>query len=508
MSILGAIACGHPQTAAAAEEILLDGGNSFDAIIAAMLMACVTEPVLASLGGGGFLLAQAQGAAPRIYDFFPQTPLRRAADQEFYPIEANFGTATQTFHIGLGSAAVPGSVAGIFAVHEALVTLPMARLAEPAVNAARNGIIINDFQGYIFDIVRPIYQANTTTARAYASAVTGARLHQSDLASSLGAIARDGAASFYTGEIAAEISKTSHLHGGHLTQEDLANYAVVVREPFEFDYRGTRVLTNPPPSAGGVLIALTLKLLEALDLSEVVPGSAEHLGLLCNAMSLTSAARTDNASGFNELVRTYQEKIVTAAQFSRGTTHISVIDDKGNSAALTLSNGEGCGHLVAGTGIMLNNMLGEEDINPDGVGNWPVNVRLGSMMAPTLLEHGATRYALGSGGSNRIRSAITQVISQLLDFAQAPAAAVNFPRAHLEAELLSVEAGFDTTTATAANRGVHARTEVLGRAELRLQEWDSPNLFFGGVHLAGLRDGVFQAAGDPRRGGSGTLVSR
>ncbi|MCZ6457767.1 MAG: gamma-glutamyltransferase, partial [Gammaproteobacteria bacterium] len=147
MSILGAIACGHPQTAAAAEEILLDGGNAFDAIIAAQLMACVTEPVLASLGGGGFLLAQAQGTAPRIYDFFPQTPLRRAADQELYPIEANFGTATQTFHIGLGSAAVPGSVAGIFAVHEALATLPLARLVEPAVNAARNGIIINDFQG-------------------------------------------------------------------------------------------------------------------------------------------------------------------------------------------------------------------------------------------------------------------------------------------------------------------------------------------------------------------------
>jgi len=500
VTILGAVACGHPLTAAAAEEILRDGGNAFDAILAAQLMACVAEPVLASLGGGGFLLAQAQGQPPQIFDFFPQTPRQRAAEQEFYPIEANFGTTTQTFHIGLGSAAVPGSVAGMFAIHSALASLPLSRLAEPAVSAAQNGITINDFQGYIFDIVRPIYQANSTTASAYASAVTGERLRQSDLAGSLAAIARDGAQRFYGGEIAAEISKASRLHGGHLTDADLANYAVIVRQPFEFDYRGARVLTNPPPSAGGVLIALTLKLLEALDLSEIVPGSADHLSALCNAMSLTSAARTHNVTEFSELVRIYQEKITSAAQFSRGTTHISVIDNNGNSAAMTLSNGEGCGHLIAGTGIMLNNMLGEADINPTGVGNWPVNVRLGSMMAPTLIEQGATHYALGSGGSNRIRSAIAQVISQLLDFAQEPAAAVNFPRAHLEAELLSVEAGFDSRTATAAVDGVRPRAS--------LQKWDSPNLFFGGVHLAALRDGIFAAAGDPRRGGCGTLVRR
>ena len=498
----GAIAGGHRLTVEAAERVLRAGGNAFDAALAGLAASFVAEPVLSSPGGGGFLLAKTRNQPPLIFDFFPQTPLQRAAKEEFYPIEANFGNATQTFHIGLGSAAVPGSIAGAYAIHAALATLPMARLVEPALNAARAGVIVNDFQGYIFDIVRPIYSANSKTRRAYASAVTGERLRQNKLADSLEAIAREGAQLFYAGDIAAQIVEASCSHGGHLTQADLTAYEVQVRKPFEFDYRGAQVFTNPPPSAGGLLIALTLKILEAIDLATFTPGSSDHLRLLRDAMSLTNAGRARLSAGktpplpveFTELVRIYQAEILTAAQFSRGTTHISVIDSQANSAAMTLSNGEGCGHLIADTGIMLNNMLGEEDINPAGVGNWPGNTRLGSMMAPTLIEAGSKHYALGSGGSNRIRNAIAQVISQLLDFAQPPAAAVEFPRAHLEGELLSVETGF-------ATRG------ILNSSGGQLQEWESPNLFFGGVHLASLCDGVFDAAGDPRRGGHGTIVA-
>jgi gamma-glutamyltranspeptidase/glutathione hydrolase len=262
----------------------------------------------------------------------------------------------------------------------------------------------------------------------------------------------------------------------------------------EFAYRGARILTNPPPSAGGVLLALTLKTLEALDVASLEPGSSEHLQALLETMTAVNDGRARADGDLQQLLQIYREQVAATAQISRGTTHISIMDATGNHAAMTLSNGEGCGHLIADTGIMLNNMLGEEDINPAGIGKWPLNSRLGSMMAPTLIEGSGVHHALGSGGSKRICSALTQVISQLQDFQATPEKAVHFPRAHFEDNLLSVEAGFETGDLSASWDG------------LRIQPWDSLNLFFGGVHLASLREGEFEATGDPRRGGVGRLV--
>ena len=144
MAKRGAVACGHPATAEAAQEILLDGGNAFDATLAALCAATVAEPVLASLGGGGFLLAQPYDGEARLYDFFVETPHQphRASSSEidFYPIHADFGTATQEFHIGLGAIATPGVVKGLFAIHQDLASLPMRRLVEPAIRLARDGV--------------------------------------------------------------------------------------------------------------------------------------------------------------------------------------------------------------------------------------------------------------------------------------------------------------------------------------------------------------------------------
>jgi gamma-glutamyltranspeptidase/glutathione hydrolase len=123
----------------------------------------------------------------------------------------------------------------------------------------------------------------------------------------------------------------------------------------------------------------------------------------------------------------------------RGTTHISVIDAAGNAASLTLSNGEGCGHVLPVTGIMLNNMLGEEDLNPEGFHRWGEDLRLSSMMAPTLAEHAGRLIALGSGGSNRLRTAILQVLCNLIDLGLSPEASVAAPRIHLERGKISIE---------------------------------------------------------------------
>jgi gamma-glutamyltranspeptidase/glutathione hydrolase len=197
------------------------------------------------------------------------------------------------------------------------------------------------------------------------------------------------------------------------------------------------------------------------------------------------------------LLSRYRCSLLSNPVCSRGTTHISVIDDAGNAAAMTTSNGEGSGLVIPGTGIMMNNMLGEEDINPGGPGHWPCNRRMGSMMAPTLLHTAqGDRIALGSGGSNRIRSAILQTLINVIDLGMDLPQAVSHPRIHYERGRLSVEAGIadEVADALAANF-----------SDIHL--WTERNLFFGGVHAVRCSpDAELSASGDPRRGGAALVI--
>jgi len=511
MKPLGVVAAGHEETARAAELMLREGGNAFDAIVAAHFAACVAEPVLASLGGGGFLLAHTAAGTTEVYDFFVQTPGRQRPvdDMDFQPIAADFGTAQQEFHIGLGAIATPGTLKGLFAVQRELCSMPMARLMEPAVQLARDGVCVNGLQAYILQIVSPIYSATAGARDIFAGRRTsggligeGEVLRQPQLADSLEALAREGDALFYEGEIADLISTACAQGGGHLSAADLSAYKVIKRPPLEIAYRDTRVLTNPPPSSGGILIAFALKLLEDAAPDRVDFGTAAYLDLLACTMELTNKARLD--AHLEEAIHPdaerlldadylalYKEQIHGRAQCLRGTTQVSVIDKQGNIASLTVSNGEGCGHIVPGTGIMLNNMLGEEDLNPQGFHRWPLNQRMTSMMSPSLvLQPEGRSIALGSGGSNRIRSAILQVLINLIDFGMPPEEAVNRPRVHFEAGLLNVEGGLDAL-----------EVKKLLERYPRHKIWETHNLFFGGAHTVMHDAGQFTGAGDPRRGG-------
>lgn len=512
----GAIAAGHPMTAAAAEEILQDGGNAFDAIVAAHFCACVVEPVLASLAGGGYMLAQKEGADPIVYDFFVQTPRSRNSKTapDFFPIHADFGTVLQEFHIGLGSIAVPGSVRGMFEIHRDLCTLPMSRLVEPAVKAAREGVRLSHLQAKIFDIVSPIYSATREARQTYISPTKSGflvsendLLKQPKLAETLGSLAKEGDKLFYEGDIANKIAQLCTEGGGYLTRDDLSHYQVIRRPPLQLKYRNARLFTNPPPASGGILIAMALKLLEQQNVGALGFGSYQHLDLLAAGMAATNQARLDmlltNSDGVAEYLleeqylSQYRQQVANRAQCLRGTTHISVVDGFGNSASMTVSNGEGCGYMAPGTGIMLNNMLGEEDINPAGFHCWPENQRMTSMMSPSLLQlDNGTSVALGSGGSNRIRTAILQVVSNLVDFAMSPEQAVSAPRIHYENELLNIEPGFED-----------AALNMLKDDYPNQKRWEQLNLFFGGVHTVEFDGHHFHCVGDSRRGGVGVVVN-
>ena len=499
----GAVAAGHPKTAEAASLILEAGGNAFDAALAALCAACAVEPVLTSLGGGGFLLAHTETGNTRLFDFFVQTPRqKRPVDEiDFYPIIADFGTAQQEFHIGMGSIATPGTIRGLFDIHRQLGSLPIRTIMAPAIEYAREGVELNRLQAYIFSIVAPIYVATESARAVYGQdnrndqpQREGDLFRQPELADTFEQLSREGDQLFYKGEMGRILTKACNTDGGHLSSHDLHNFKTEIRDPLQHQYRNARIYTNPPPSSGGVLIFFAQRLLSELALGEMTHGSRKHLSHLAHVMALTNQARSAHSvhQGLldDELLASYHAIIRNHPQTARGTTHISVIDQRGNAASLTLSNGEGCGHVLPGTGIMLNNMLGEEDLNPGGFHQWQPDVRVSSMMAPSLAIDQNRLIALGSGGSNRLRTAILQTLSNIIDFDMPVEEAVAAPRIHFERGLISIEPGFD---------------EEAGAELIRLHEshhlWDEQNLFFGGTHTVAFDGEHFMGAGDLRRDG-------
>jgi gamma-glutamyltranspeptidase/glutathione hydrolase len=511
------VAAGHPDTAAAAAAVLAEGGNAFDGAVAGLAAACVTEPVLASLGGGGFLHARPAGEAPVVYDFFTQTPQRRAtiSDLDFRSVHVDFGDATQEFHIGRGSIATPGATAGLFAVQRELCRLPPARLLAPARQLAEGGVIVNAFQHGIARMVEPILRADPDVFALHASpkapdrlADVGERVRWPDFAAALEHLQTAGPALLHDGPWAGQLAADCRA-GGHLTTDDLAGYRVERRAPLPVDYRDARLHLNPPPSVGGGLLALTLELLGAASFDGIGFGTPAHRLLLAEAMAATAdlrAALGQQRAADDALRAGHRARFATRLRtlgagrplFRRGTTQISVADRDGNLASLTVSNGEGAGYVLPGTGMIMNNMLGEADLADGGFHQWPENTRLGSMMCPTLVEHGDGGWTItGSSGSNRIRSAILQVLVNRIDLALPLAEAVAAPRIHLEDGALSLEPPVAEETLAA-----------LRERWPSLQVWRAQNVFFGGAHSVGIdADGSLHGAGDGRRGGVVLAVS-
>jgi gamma-glutamyltranspeptidase/glutathione hydrolase len=259
---------------------------------------------------------------------------------------------------------------------------------------------------------------------------------------------------------------------GLVTVDDLEQYRVVEREPLTVEYRSTTLLTNPPPSFGGSLIALAL-------------GLDEEQGAPARWMSADAASRAVEVMVDVDRHRTRGA--------SKGTTQMTVADAEGNVASMTTSNGETSGDVVPGTGVLLNNMLGEDDLHPDGFHAAAPGQRVPSMMAPTVVlgPDGRAVLALGSGGSKRIRTAIAHVVRAVVAHGVDLEDAVESPRLHWDGEVVQAEPGWDQAVIG----------ELAGR--WAVNEWPGRNLYFGGVHAV---EPGLGAAGDPRRGGATRIV--
>jgi gamma-glutamyltranspeptidase/glutathione hydrolase len=496
-----------------------------DAALAAVLAAFACEPLLTSLGAGGYMLVVEPGGEPVLLDFFVEAPGRGAdpgARAELVPVSVSFGGAIQVFNIGPASAGTYGMAAGVAEASRRFGRIPLADLVAPAARLARDGVELNGPQAYVIEILAGIVNSTPECAALFAPNGSVARagdvVRQPELADALERLGTEGPAPFYTGDVAAAIVEWLGERGGVVSAPDLATYAVVDREPIRVMYRGREVVTNPPPSAGGILIAHALFLLDA------APGVPD-LAAVVDTMEQTQAERTpefleglDDPAFVQRFLARHSPSAPDSHSASRAahsssapdshsanraarsplgsTTHVAVLDREGWACSVTSSNGSCSGVVVPGTGVHLNNMLGEQDLNPLGFHRHPPGRRLPSMMSPTaVLREGVPELVLGSAGSNRIRSAILQTIIRVVDDGMPAGDAVQAPRVHFEDGIVYAEPGIDT-----------APLEQAGRAIARFREL---NLFFGGAQaVVRDRQGRFSGGGDPRRGGAAIVVER
>ncbi len=497
----GVVAAGHQLTAEAGASVLREGGNAVDAAVAAVLASFAVESPLTGFGAGGYMMVATPGTEEvTLLDFFVAAPGLDGGTRhtELVPVRVRFDAATeQVFYVGPASCGVPGTAAGLVRALERFGSAPLEELVRPAIALARDGAPVNAQQAYILDILAPIHDRLSGTRTLYAPG--GAQLLEGDvfrfgeLAEALERFGQEGAEPFYRGEIAAAISSFIVDNGGTISPLDLASYEALERRPIAAPFRGAEVLTNPPPSSGGLLIAYCLGLLERLgDRSR--PEQLVAAMAAANDLRSLEFAESLYEEGFEAGVLDSGGLDQAAADLLGSTTHISVIDGDGTCASVTCSNGSGSGVLVPGTGVILNNMLGEEDLNPLGFHKIAPGRRVPSMMAPTMVvRDGEVELVLGSAGSNRIRSAILQTVVRVVEQGLPVAEAVAAARLHFEDGVVQAEPGIDGWS-----------LELIEAAGREVARWPEINLFFGGVQAVARdpRTGALSGGGDPRRGGA------
>jgi len=488
MARRAAVAAGSKASAAAAVDVLRRGGNAVDAAVAAGFAGAVAEPGMTSLGGGGFLLVRTPDGHEQLLDFFVDAPGRGLPADErtphFTPVVVEFAGAEQVFHAGWGSVAVPGCLAGYLTAHRAFGRLPLTDVVAPAVGYAHHGVELSGNQAAVLGLLAGIVTLTETGRRLFAP--HGSLARAGDLISNpaLGDFMTQVGAGTVTGFEAATVAgplvDAMTEHHGLLTDADLVAYEPIVREPLLLQYRGARVATNPLPSSGGAIVTDALAALAAHDPST---GSARDVRRLLEALA-----------GATE--RHKRQAAAAVPQAQRGTTHVSVVDADGLMVSMTTSNGSCSGVFAPGTGVQLNNVMGEDDLHPAGFHSVPPGTRIGSMMAPSIVDRAdGMVVALGSGGSERIRSALLQVIVHLVDQGVDVESAIEAPRVHWDGRQVQVEPGW-------------AADCLLAMADWGpTNQWTRRDLYFGGAQAVALdAAGAVSAYGDPRRGGVGVVV--
>jgi gamma-glutamyltranspeptidase/glutathione hydrolase len=476
----GMVVSSSRHAAEAGAEILRAGGNAVDAAVATAFAVAVTQPFSAGLGGGAFVLIRTPEGEAFAVDARETAPAAATRDMYLRP-----GLPERPSRQGPLAVAVPGFVRGMDTVLARWGTMSLAEVLAPAIALADEGFALAPFQADRINFMRQYLTAERfpETARiqlapaADGRAEPGERLVQKDLARTLRAIAEEGAGVVHGGRIGRRIADHVQKEGGLLTLDDLADYAVKVREPVRGTYRGLEVVSFPPPSSGGAVLLEALNILEGFSLGELGAGSSASLHLIAEAMKLAFADRA-TYMGDADFVDVPVARLVSKAYAKRqraridpkkatrveapgeapddaGTAHLSVTDAAGGAVALTMTINTlyGSGITVPGTGIVLNNEMDDFSVAPDTPNAYGLIDKRGanaiapgkrplSSMTPTLLVHdGRVRMVTGSPGGPRIISTVLLTILNVVDYEMDVSAAVAAPRFHHQwvPDVLSVE---------------------------------------------------------------------
>jgi gamma-glutamyltranspeptidase/glutathione hydrolase len=498
-----AVATTSQLAADAAAEVAEQGGSAVDCALAAALLAINTEPGVCALGGSAFITIWNAGEDPVTVDGNVAVPGKGLAEEQrkggAVEVTMDYGGGITTL-VGPGSVAVPGTLAAMEDAWRHYGSVPWQTIFEPAVRACRDGFPLSAacryYLGYSGDIVFDRSADGRRALRRDDGSLidTGDTVIVPHLADSLDAIATDGARVFYEGDIARAISDHCIDRGGMLTRGDLATYRAIERPPLLTDIGGWRLATNPPPAVGGAM--LTAMLLACADL-DIERWDAESLGCLIRSQRACLDYRQrhldfaeDLGDAAADLVAGVRDGSLMARWTSASTVHTSVVDDNGSGCAITASSGYGSGEMASGTGLWLNNCLGEIELNRRGLDAGPPGARLPSNMAPSVARRDGAILAVGSPGADRITTALQQFLLNYLQLGMPLEAAVAHPRVHVDTSgervILKAEPGLD-----------------LPDVELPVAMFPDIVMYFGGVGAAVFDQGRgFGVTADPRREGA------
>lgn len=491
-----AIASGNRLGAEAAASVASDGGNAVDACLASAITAWVAEPFFASAGGSGFVAIRTPDGKVELIDgndAMPGTTLEEPG-QGAERVYLDYSNGMYTY-VGAGAIGIPGVLAAVRSAWERHGKIEWAALFQTAIELARDGFPFPKTSDYYLTVtLEPIWSKDPDAVKILTRdgrpLREGETIVQAELAESLELIAEQGPDVFYRGELAEEIARVIAERDGFLSLEDLRTYRAEIRSPIQTTAFGWTIESNPPPAVGGAVLVHMLALLDDADLKDPV----ERLSAIVEAQQAAAGYRLERYTDPEGIAAAFEEALTTLQSRGRSseTTHTSSADSDGYVCSLTESNGYGAAVVVRG--ILMNNTLGEEELNPLGVHRLPGGSRCHSNMTPTIASGPDTVVGLGSPGADRIVSAIVQVFLRLAVDHSSLEEAVAGARGHLDArpegELMCYELDLPGDKLPYTPR-----------------HYPEIHMYFGGVQAASVSaDGTVDAVFDPRRSGGTAFV--
>lgn len=530
----GMVASHNALSSEIAAEILANGGNAIDAGAALGFALAVTLPRAGNIGGGGFMLIHVAALDKTIAIDFRETAPAAASENMYFDENGNV-ESDASFRFSHKSSAVPGSVAGLAHIVENYGTMTLAEVLEPAIRLARDGIVVT------YDLAEDLARSqrlknNPASLKKFykpdgSNYEVGELFKQPDLAWTLSEIAGHGVDAFYKDSVAEKIVADMEAHNGLITMEDLANYRVVEREPVRGNYRGYDIAAMPAPSSGGTHVIQMLNILENFPLAEMGPESADALHITAEAMKFAYADRSKylgdpdfveipTAAMINKdyardlAAKISMDRAIPSAEIAPGnlamyesdeTTHYSVMDSEGNMVGntYTLMFSFGSGVVIEGTGILMNNNMGNFTLRPDipdafglmGSENNTIRPdrRPVSSMSPVFVSRdGKPFFITGTPGGSKIISANMQMVLNVLEYGMNIADAAVAPRIHHQwiPDVLEIESGISPDTVSLLierGQNINFSQRSAGMGSMQSVMW---------------KDGLFYGYSDPRRPGA------